>query len=420
MAHIAYIALGSNLGDRRENLIQALGFLRAHPEMDVECVSSFYETEPVGGPPGQDKYLNAAAQVQTTLTPMDLLRALLKVEEQLGRVRSEPQAPRTLDLDFLLYDQEVLNLQRGGISLIVPHPRMENRLFVLEPLAEIAPHAVHPVRKQTIAELLQSARNAASQPTSQKSDAFSLHGLRALVTGSTSGIGRAIALELAAGGADVIVHGRRSAEAALEVAGLCRKHDVRSGHVQTDLSLQENLEPLAEKAWQIWDGLDIWINNAGADTLTGAAAQWSFEEKLRVLWEVDVRATMILARAVGRRMQERGGVILNVGWDQAETGMEGDSGQLFAASKGAVMAFTKSLALSLSPRVRVNCLAPGWIRTAWAEHASQAWQQRAVAETPLGRWGTPEDVARAARWLVSPAARFVTGQIIRVNGGAVR
>ncbi|MCI0642486.1 MAG: 2-amino-4-hydroxy-6-hydroxymethyldihydropteridine diphosphokinase [Gemmataceae bacterium] len=419
MAHTAYIALGSNLGDRRENLIQALGFLRAHPQMDVECVSSFYETEPVGGPPGQNKYLNAAARVQTTLTPMDLLRALLEVEVQLGRVRSEQYAPRTLDLDLLLYDQEVITLQRGGVSLVVPHPRLEQRLFVLEPLAEIAPHVVHPVRKQTIAALLESLRNAAGQPSSQK-DTLSLRGLRALVTGSTSGIGRAIALELAAGGADVIVHGRRSVEAAQEVAGLCRTQDVRSDHLLTDLSIEQNLEPLVDKAWQIWDGLDIWINNAGADTLTGAAAQWSFEEKLRVLWEVDVRATMILARAVGRRMQERGGVILNVGWDQAETGMEGDSGELFAASKGAVMAFSKSLALSLSPRVRVNCLAPGWIRTAWGEHASPAWQQRAETETPLGRWGAPQDAARAARWLVSPAAQFVTGQILRVNGGAVR
>jgi 3-oxoacyl-[acyl-carrier protein] reductase len=135
---------------------------------------------------------------------------------------------------------------------------------------------------------------------------------------------------------------------------------------------------------------------------------------------VDVRATISRARAAGERMLERGGVILNMGWDQAETGMEGDSGQLFAAAKGAIMAFTKSLAVSLAPRVRVNCLAPGWIRTAWGEKASATWQERAVRETPLGRWGTSEDVARAVRWLVSPAAQFLTGQIVRVNGGAVR
>src|SRR6202022_955301 len=127
------------------------------------------------------------------------------------------------------------------------------------------------------------------------------------------------------------------------------------------------------------------------------------------------------SREVVRRMKERGtGVLLNMGWDQADTGMEGDSGQLFAAAKAAVMAFTKSLALTLAPEVRVNCLAPGWIRTAWGEKASQAWQERVRRETPLARWGTPEDVARTARWLVSPAAAFITGQVIRINGGAVR
>jgi 3-oxoacyl-[acyl-carrier protein] reductase len=100
--------------------------------------------------------------------------------------------------------------------------------------------------------------------------------------------------------------------------------------------------------------------------------------------------------------------------------MEGDSGELFAATKGAVMAFTRSLALSLAPAVRVNAVAPGWIRTAWGETASSAWQERAVRETPLARWGTPEDVARACRFLVSPEAAFLTGQVVRVNGGAVR
>src|SRR5207253_6109684 len=138
--------------------------------------------------------------------------------------------------------------------------------------------------------------------------------------------------------------------------------------------------------------------------------------KLEELLAVDVTATMLVARAIGARMKGQGsGVILNIGWDQAETGMEGDSGQLFAASKAAVMAFSKSLALSLAPEVRVNCLAPGWIKTAWGEAASSTWQERAVKETPLGRWGTPEDVAAAACWLASPAAAFITGQVIRVN-----
>ena len=90
---------------------------------------------------------------------------------------------------------------------------------------------------------------------------------------------------------------------------------------------------------------------------------------------------------------------------------------MFAAVKGAIAAFSRSLAKSLAPHVRVNCLAPGWIRTAWGETASDAWQQRARRESLLGRWGEPEDVARVARFLASPAAAFINGQVIAVNGG---
>ena len=179
--------------------------------------------------------------------------------------------------------------------------------------------------------------------------------------------------------------------------------------------------PARPVPWGVWQGLDGVVNNAGADTLTGEAARWPFEQKLEALLAVDVRATMLLARGLGQRMKAAGrGVILNMGWDQAETGMEGDSGELFAAAKGAVMAFSRSLALSLAPEVRVHCLAPGWVRTAWGEKASSAWQERAVRETPLRCWGQPEDVAATARWLVSPAARYLDGQIVRINGGAVR
>jgi 3-oxoacyl-[acyl-carrier protein] reductase len=242
-----------------------------------------------------------------------------------------------------------------------------------------------------------------------------------VVTGSTSGIGRAIARELATGGADVLVHRKGPLPLAEKVSKEILALGVNSSVVVADLRQPEECYRLVETAWNLWQGVDIWINNAGADTLTGEARQWPFERKLQELLAVDVTATMLLARGVGERMKARGsGVILNMGWDQADTGMEGDSGQLFAASKAAVMAFSKSLALSLAPEVRVNCLAPGWIQTAWGEKASATWQERVKHETPLGRWGLPEDVAKAARWLVSPAAAFITGQVIRINGGAVR
>ena len=412
MSVTAYIALGSNVGDRAAHLRQALALLGENAAIRVERVTSFHETDPVGGPPGQPRFLNAAAELTTTLSAAELLRTLLEVEASLGRVRLEKDGPRTLDLDLLLFGQDILSVNEPALKLTVPHPRMHERLFVLEPLAEIAPAAVHPVSGLKVAELLLDLR--------ARSDRRELAGRRAVVTGATSGIGRAIALELAAGGADVLVLGR-SAERAEKVVNECAALGVRSKSLLADLRAEGPLTALVEAAWNAWDGVDIWINNAGADTLTGAAARWSFTDKLQALWEVDVRATILLARDVGRRMRARGqGVILNMGWDQADTGMDGDSGQLFGAAKGAVIAFSKSLAVELAPAVRVNCLAPGWIRTAWGEQAAQAWQDRVQRETPLARWGTPADVARAARWLVSPAAAFITGQVLRVNGGAVR
>jgi NAD(P)-dependent dehydrogenase (short-subunit alcohol dehydrogenase family) len=337
-----------------------------------------------------------------------LLRVLLGIETELGRIRAEPLGPRTIDLDLLLYGTESVRSD----DLIVPHPRMHQRLFVLEPLVEIAPLAVHPVLQSTAKDLLERLRQTHRRE---------LAGQNAVVTGSTSGIGRAIALALADAGANVIIHGRRCRETAQALAAECRQKEVNSDCILADLRDAKECAAAVAFAFGLWQSIDIWINNAGADTLTGEAAQWTFERKLQELWAVDVRATMLLARDAGERMKRQGhGVILNMGWDQADTGLEGDSGQLFGAAKGAVMAFTKSLALSLAPQVRVNCLAPGWIKTAWGEQASRAWQERVLEETPLARWGTPDDVAQTARWLVSPAAQFITGQVIRINGGAVR
>ena len=248
-----------------------------------------------------------------------------------------------------------------------------------------------------------------------------LQGTRAAVLGSTSGIGRAVALALAEGGADVIVHGRRSREAAEEVAALVRSKGPRAEVLMADLEDREAGDRLVEAAWGTWGGLDAWLHLAGADTLTGPAAKLPFDAKLDHLWAVDVVATIRLCRSVGRLMKDQGhGSIVSMGWDQAETGMEGDSGELFAATKGAVLAFTRSLSLSLAPEVRVNAVSPGWIKTAWGDSASTPWQERVLRETPLGRWGSPEDVAGACRFLVGPGSAFLTGQVVRVNGGAVR
>lgn len=248
-----------------------------------------------------------------------------------------------------------------------------------------------------------------------------LSGLRSVVTGSTSGIGRAIALEFAKAGAEVVVHGHKTPSSATALAKALEVFDQRTFAVMADVGDEGALPDFVERCWTELGGIDIWVNNAGVDLLTGDATKLDFSEKLQRLYEVDVRSTLLLSRLVGQQMAASGGgVILNIGWDQAERGMEGESGELFAAAKSAIMGFTRSLALSLAPKVRVNCIAPGWIRTKWGEGASDVWQQRVLRETPLMRWGTPEDVAAVARFLASREASYLTGQVIYVNGGAER
>lgn len=151
----AYIAMGANLGRREDNIRQALASL-GERGVSVTAVSCLIETDPVGGPAGQGKYLNGAARIETSLKPHELLSVMLDVERDLGRTREPGQRdlPRQIDLDLLLFGDCALDDE----GLCVPHPRMHERIFVLQPLAEIAPNAIHPTQRKTVSELLEELK----------------------------------------------------------------------------------------------------------------------------------------------------------------------------------------------------------------------------------------------------------------------
>jgi len=153
MNHIAYLSAGSNLGDRQSNLEQAVAALNARGAV-VRKTSSVYETEPVGFR-DQPWFLNIAIAIETAFSPIELLDACQKIEQEHGRIRTFANAPRTLDLDILLYEDLTSTTPR----LTVPHPRMAERRFVLMPLAEIAPEIVNPVLGQTIKTLLAACKD---------------------------------------------------------------------------------------------------------------------------------------------------------------------------------------------------------------------------------------------------------------------
>jgi 2-amino-4-hydroxy-6-hydroxymethyldihydropteridine diphosphokinase len=148
---IAYLGLGSNIGDREANLGAAIERLRA-PDLRVLRVSPVYETEPVDYT-RQRWFLNLVVEVETSLFPMQLLARVARIERALGRARTVPKGPRTIDIDILLYGQAVIRSE----TLEVPHPRMGERRFVLAPLADLAPDLRHPVAHRTVREMLEAA-----------------------------------------------------------------------------------------------------------------------------------------------------------------------------------------------------------------------------------------------------------------------
>lgn len=248
-----------------------------------------------------------------------------------------------------------------------------------------------------------------------------LSGRAVLVTGGSSGIGRAIALESARAGANVLLTYRKNEAGARdverEIAALSRRAMVR----QVDIGDAESLGRFARIVRDEFGPVHAWVNNAGADILTGQGEALSTIDKLDLLLRVDLRGTMLASWVAVELLgsQPEGGVIVNMSWDHVAVGMAGTNPQLFAAVKGGVLAFSKALARSAAPAVRVNVVAPGWIETSFGAGVDEMTYRAVADSTPLRRWGTPEDVANAVVFLASPAAAFITGETIYVGGGLV-
>jgi 3-oxoacyl-[acyl-carrier protein] reductase len=240
-----------------------------------------------------------------------------------------------------------------------------------------------------------------------------------LVTGGSSGIGRAVALGCAREGADIALSYRGNREGADQTAQDIRALGRRAEIFQADLAKDADIDTLAAGLRERFDRIDVWINNAGADILTGEGGRLGRLEKLDRVLAVDLRGTVLASWAAVEMMRGRGGAIINMSWDHVTLGMAGENPILYAAAKGGIASFSKSLAREVAPEIRVNILAPGFIATAFGEQADDAWHRHVVATTPLGRWGRPEDLVGAAVFLASDESAFVTGQTIMVNGGVV-
>jgi 3-oxoacyl-[acyl-carrier protein] reductase len=234
----------------------------------------------------------------------------------------------------------------------------------------------------------------------------SLEGKTALVTGGSRGIGRAIALELAGAGASVVVGYRSAAEEAEEVA-----REASGRAVQADVSDPDQARALVEEAGEV----ELLINNAGL-TRDGLIARMP-DDDWRSVVETNLSGMFYTCRAVARgMMKRRSGSIVNV---SSIVGVRGNPGQTnYAAAKAGIIGFTKALARELGARgVRANVVAPGYVKTALTDVLPEEARQAMLANTPLGRLGDPEDVARAVRFLCSDEASFVTGEVLLVDGG---
>lgn len=239
-----------------------------------------------------------------------------------------------------------------------------------------------------------------------------------VITGAGRGIGKTLALGFAAQGATILVHYAHSRQGAESVVRQIESQGGMALLGQADLSQPEEVARLVNEAYTQLGPIDVWINNAGASANSAETQGMSEIEVFERIIGADVMGTWRCCREVERYMRA-GSCILTSGWDRALDGAPGLPNQMYAMSKGAIMSLTRCLAMEFAPRVRVNCIAPGRIENEWSQTLSEKTKQQTAEDIPLKRWGTAEDILNTALFLASPAASFMTGQVLLVNGGEV-
>ena len=243
----------------------------------------------------------------------------------------------------------------------------------------------------------------------------------AVITGASSGIGADISELFASEGADVVVNYLSSKEKAEIVVKNIESLGRQALAIQADMSDKKAIDQLVKEVIEKFGKIDIWINNAGADILTGDYANANTHEKLEKLTETDLKGTINACWSVAEVMhKQQNGVIVNMGWDLSIHGFKGVNPQIFASTKSGVLGFTRSFAKTAGPSIRVNMVAPGWVKTTFAEkHMEKSFYQERLAEIPLGRFGTPRDIAKTVLFLASDESSYMAGESINVNGGLI-